>query len=148
MLKTPVSALVRRPPVRIARGAPLREAVALLRQGTTRCLVVVDGERAVGLFTDRDLVEKCYHEGISGETPVEVVMDAPLLTVTPDTAVTDALRLVDAERLRNLPLVEQDGTLRALIRGRDLMEYIAESMPELVLNQPPTPARLPTREGA
>ena len=148
MLNTPVSALVRRPPFRIQRGSPLSEALAMLRTRRTRCLVVMDGERVMGLLTDRDLVEKCFHEGLSEDTPVETLMDSPIVSVTPQTPLLDALRIVDRERIRHLPLIEEDGTLRAVIRGRDLMEYLAESMPELVLNQPPDAAvQLRSREG-
>lgn len=148
MLNTPVSALVQRPPVRIQRGSPLSEALAMLRTRRTRCLVVMDGERVMGLLTDRDLVEKCFHEGLRENTPVETLMDSPIVSVTPQTPLLDALRIVDRERIRHLPLIEEDGTLRAVIRGRDLMEYLAESMPELVLNQPPDAAsQLREREG-
>ena len=108
----------------------------------------MDGERVMGLLTDRDLVEKCFHEGLSEDTPVETLMDSPIVSVTPQTPILDALRIVDRERIRHLPLIEEDGTLRAVIRGRDLMEYLAESMPELVLNQPPDVAvQLRAREG-
>ncbi len=148
MLNTPVSALVQRPPFRIQRGSPLSEALAMLRTRRTRCLVVMDGERVMGLLTDRDLVEKCFHEGLTEDTPVEALMDSPIVSVTPQTPILDALRIVDRERIRHLPLIEEDGTLRAVIRGRDLMEYLAESMPELVLNQPPDVAvQLRAREG-
>lgn len=148
MLNTPVSALVQRPPFRIQRGSPLSEALAMLRTRRTRCLVVMDGERVMGLLTDRDLVEKCFHEGLREDTPVETLMDSPIVSVTPQTPILDALRIVDRERIRHLPLIEEDGTLRAVIRGRDLMEYLAESMPELVLNQPPdAAAQLRAREG-
>ena len=148
MLNTPVSTLVQRPPFRIQRGAPLSEALAMLRTRRTRCLVIMDGERVMGLLTDRDLVEKCFHEGLREDTPVETLMDSPIVSVTPQTPILDALRIVDQERIRHLPLIEEDGTLRAVIRGRDLMEYLAESMPELVLNQPPDAAgQLRAREG-
>lgn len=148
MFNTPISALVRRPPVTIGRRAGLAEAIAMLRTRRTRCLVVMDGRRVMGLVTDRDLVDKCYHEGLSDETPVETIMDSPIISVTPDTPVLEALQVVDRERIRHLPLIEADGTLRAVIRGRDLMEYLAESMPELILNQPPEPAEPLRREGA
>ncbi len=148
MLDAPVSALVRRPPVTIARDAPLADALQALRTRQTRCLVVVDGGRAIGLLTDRDVVEKCFHEGVSDDTPVATIMDSPVISVTPDTPILEALKVVDRERIRHLPLIEADGTLRAVIRGRDLMEYLAESMPDLILNQPPSSGEVKAREGA
>ena len=82
------------------------------------------------------------------ETAVGSVMDAPVITVPPDSSMRDALTLLDRERVRHLPLVEEDGTLRAIIRTRDILDYIAEAMPEAILNQPPAPSSPWQREGA
>ena len=149
MLDTPVSALIRRPVVRVDRNMPLEDAGRLLRDAPSRCLAVMHGRRLVGLFGDRDMVEKCFTDAVEPTDPVDQVMEGMLVTVTPDTSIRDALRLMDTERLRFLPLVEEDGTLRGLIRGRDLLEYIAEAMPDAVLNQPPEVMKpLEAREGA
>ena len=149
MLDAPVSALIRRLVVRVDRATPLKDAIRLLRDAPSRSLAVMDGRRLVGLFGDRDMVEKCCTDAIDPMDPVEQVMEGMLVTVTPDTSIRDALRLMDMERLRFLPLVEADGTLRGLIRGRDLLEYIAESIPDAVLNQPPQVMKsLGAREGA
>ena len=148
MFETPVSALIRRPVARIDVKAPLKEAIRRLREESARCLVVVDGPTVVGLFTDRDAVEKCFTPAVHPDTPVEQVMESPLITIPSNTPVGDALHLLDAERIRHLPLVDEDGTLRGLIRGRDILDYIAEALPQAVLNQPPDAAQAPvTREG-
>lgn len=148
MLEIPVSVLAERPPVRVDRHTPLREAAELLRQEKTRCLAVMDGDELVGIFTDRDMVEKCFSSAVTGDTEVGTVMAAPVITVAPDSSIRDALALLDRERMRHLPLVEEDGTLRAIIRGRDVLGYLAESLPEAILNQPPAPTSPWSREGA
>ena len=127
---------------------PLREAVPLLQKTPNRCLAVMDGDRLVGLFSDRDMVERCFSEIVTEDTPVGMVMNSPVITLPPDTSVAEALRLIDEERIRHLPLVERDGTLRGLLRGRDLLEYVAECIPELLLNQPPETTGPLAREGA
>ena len=148
MFEPPVSVLVRRPLVRIERDAPLREATRLLRQQRTRCLAVMDRGRLLGIFTDRDMVERCFTPAVTGETLVGAVMESPVVSVRADTSVGEALRLMDQERIRHLPLVDESGALVGLIRSRDLLEYIAEALPELILNQPPAAAAgWRTREG-
>ena len=127
---------------------PLREAIPLLQQTPNRCLAVTENDRLVGLFSDRDMVERCFSVAVTEDTPVGVVMDAPVLSLPPDTSVAEALLLIDEERIRHLPLVEANGTLRGLLRGRDLLEYVAECIPELLLNQPPETTRALAREGA
>jgi len=148
VLETPVSALVQRPPVRVPRSTPLREGAALLRQEKTRCLAVMDGDTLVGIFTDRDMVEKCFSSAVTGETELGSVMTAPVLSVLPNATIREALQLLDRERVRHLPLVEADGTLRAIIRSRDILGFIAEALPEAILNQPPAPSSPWSREGA
>ena len=147
MLETPVSVLVRTRPVRVQRDTPLRDAARLLRQERTRCLAVMDGDALVGIFTDQDMLQKCFSKGVSGDDEVGRVMNSPVITVPPDSSIHDALELIDHERMRHLPLVEPDGTLRAIIRARDILNYLAESMPEAVLNQPPALTYPTSREG-
>lgn len=147
MLDTPVSVLARARPARVQRDTPLREAVRLLRQERTRCLAVMHGDALVGIFTDQDMLQKCFSPGVSGDTDTGLVMNSPVITVTPDSSIHDALDLIDRERIRHLPLVESDGTLRAIIRARDILNYLAESMPESVLNQPPSLTYPSSREG-
>jgi len=76
------------------------------------------------------------------------VMNSPVISVAPDSSMREALQLLDRERMRHLPLVEADGTLRAIIRARDILSYMAEAMPEAILNQPLAPLSPWTREGA
>ena len=125
MLETPISVLAQRPPVRVQRDTPLREAATLLRQEKTRCLAVMDGDAIVGIFTDRDMVEKCFSSAVTGDTELGTVMASPVISVSPDSSIRDALELLDRERVRHLPLVEEDGRLRAIVRGRDILGYIA-----------------------
>jgi len=134
--------------VRAPRSTPLREAARLLRQEKTRCLAVMEGDTIVGIFTDRDMVEKCFSSAVTGDTDLGVVMAAPVISISPNASLREALELLDRERMRHLPLVEEDGTLRAIIRSRDILGYIAEALPEAILNQPPAPTSPWNREGA
>jgi CBS domain-containing protein len=134
--------------VRVQRRTPIAEAARLLREEKTRCLAVMDGDALVGIFTDRDMAEKCFSAAVSGETEVGLVMNSPVISVAPDSSMREALQLLDRERMRHLPLVEADGTLRAIIRARDILSYMAEAMPEAILNQPLAPLSPWTREGA
>ncbi len=148
LFTTPVSALVRRPVTRVEQTAPLREAVEQLRQAPSRCLAVMDGERLVGLFLERNMIKHCYKAGVDEGTPVQAVMTAPLVSVRPETSVVEALRLMDTQRIRHLPLVDEAGALRGLIRGRDLLEYVAEWLPQAILNAPEHLAPFDATEGA
>ena len=139
MFNAPVSTLVRRPVVKVDIATPVRDAVSLLRDAASRCLCVIDDGHLVGIFTDRDMVERCLTPSLPPDTPLRYVMESPVVSISAEASIAEALHLMDEERIRHLPLVDADGQLVGLIRARDLLEYIAECLPELVLNLPPEP---------
>ena len=70
---------------------------------------VVDGERLVGLLTDRDIVVRVVAEGRDPQsTTVGEVASTDLSTVSPDDDLDRALQLLAERRVRRLPVVEGD----------------------------------------
>jgi CBS domain-containing protein len=68
---------------------------------------VVDGDRLVGLLTDRDIVIRVVAEGRDPQsTTVGEVASAELATVSPDEDLDRALQLLAERRVRRLPVVE------------------------------------------
>jgi CBS domain-containing protein len=68
---------------------------------------VVEGERLVGLLTDRDIVVRVLAEGRDPEsTTVGEVASSDLTTVSPDEDLDRALQLLAERRVRRLPVVE------------------------------------------
>jgi CBS domain-containing protein len=68
---------------------------------------VVDGERLVGLLTDRDIVVRVVAEGRDPQsTTVGDVASSDLATVSPDEDLDRALQLLAERRVRRLPVVE------------------------------------------
>ena len=70
---------------------------------------VVDGERLVGLLTDRDIVVRVVAEGRDPQsTTVGEVASSDLATVSPEETLDRALQLLAERRVRRLPVVEGD----------------------------------------
>jgi acetoin utilization protein AcuB len=85
----------------VAPSATAAEAVALLRRHRIRHLPVVEGERVVGVITDRDLRAADLGQ------PVSAAMSRPVLSVGPRTALDRAARLLFDRRIGCLPVVEE-----------------------------------------
>lgn len=83
--------------------------VELLADERIGAVPVLDGERIVGLMSERDLISALRTNGAAVlEWTVDRVMTSPVFTVAPDTTVLVALSLMTRRRVRHLPVVEGD----------------------------------------
>jgi CBS domain-containing protein len=105
------------------------EASAKMYQQQTGSLLVVDGDRLVGIFTERDLLKVVAR----GEDPKLVqlkdVMRTELVTVTPDTRLRACARIMADNWIRHLPVVDGDRVV-GMISQRDLIGVFAQALDE------------------
>lgn len=123
----PVSELLRRNPTSVKRVSPsenVYEALQLLAKYEIGALVVMDGERLVGIFSERDYTRKIALQGRnSKDTTVAEIMTSNVFTVTPSTRTRECMNLMSQKNIRHLPVVEGDKVL-GMISIRDLMNDI------------------------
>lgn len=87
-------------------------------------LVVLDGERLVGVVSERDYARKVILLGrASRDTTVREVMSAPVLTVAIDDTVNTCMNRMTEKRIRHLPVVD-DGRLVGIVSVGDLVKAI------------------------
>jgi IMP dehydrogenase len=109
-------------PITTRPDAPLRDALALMREHDISGLPVVEGERPVGVLTARDIrFEKNLDQ------PVRALMTKELVTVPPGVSNERAKELLHAHRIEKL-LVIEDGKLVGLVTIKDLLQ--ADRNPE------------------
>lgn len=100
-------------------------AVALLASYEIGALVVTEGGRPVGIFSERDFARKGIIRGRRAhETLVREVMTAPLLTVTPEQSMEDCMELMTARRIRHLPVMEGEELAGIVTIGDVVMQVI------------------------
>ena len=98
----------------------LTDAAVALRDEDVGSLPVVEGERVVGIVTDRDIVVRAVAERADPQTlKVGDVSSGDLVTVQPDEDLDDALALMARHRVRRLPVVE-DGRLVGVLAQADV----------------------------
>lgn len=109
---------------------PLGTAAQLMRNRDIGDVVVADGEKLVGLVTDRDIVVRAIADGQDpATTTVGSIVSTDLVTVGPDDAAADAARLMRDRAVRRV-LVLDAGTLVGILSIGDLA---ADIDPESVL---------------
>lgn len=90
------------------------EVAVKMRDLDVGAIPIVDNERLVGMVTDRDIVIRGIAEKKPGSTKVEEIMSDDLITVSQDTSVQEAMRLMAEHQIRRLPVVE-DGKLVGIV---------------------------------
>lgn len=96
-------------------------AVAMAEQSVGAILVVDDSGRLIGLFTERDALNRVVARGLAPEqTPLAAVMTDKLQTATPDKPLGHALHLMFEGGFRHLPVVE-DGRPVGMVSARNAL---------------------------
>src|SRR4051794_34529312 len=90
-------------------GASAREAAELMASGGAAAMVILDGDRLVGILSARDIVERVVAKRLDPEkTLVSQIMTSKVQTITEGTPICDIVRQM-AGQCRHLPLVDVQG---------------------------------------
>jgi CBS domain-containing protein len=104
--------------------ATMLEALTLMAERNVGALLVVDGDRLIGIVTERDYARKVALAGRSSQnTPVSAVMSSQVITITPQWTADQCVVLMDEKHIRHLPVIEND-RLIGVISIRDAVKAI------------------------
>jgi CBS domain-containing protein len=108
----------------ISPEATVFDAIRMLDERNIGALLVMDGDKLVGLFSERDYTRKItLHGKRSRETKVSEVMSSDLKTVGCREQVDSCLRLMTDKRIRHLPVVEAERVVGVISIG-DLVKHV------------------------
>jgi len=136
-------------PLCLAPEQTVAEAVAIMRQQRQGCVLVCEGGRLVGLFTERDLLRRVLAAGRALTARLADVMTPRPVVVRPGEPIAAAARLMQEGGYRHLPVVEADGRPVGVLSVKRIVHYIVEHFPSTIYCLPPDPEVYPLeREGA
>lgn len=133
-----ISGLPLEDPVFVNPQESVRRAVDRMREGSRSCVLVMDGTRLAGIFTERDVLTRCMGAGFDWEQPVSGVLTQGPGTIEGSATVADAIAALQRGSYRTLPVMD-GARVVGLIRTSDLLRHLVEAFPEDVLNLPPRP---------
>ncbi len=108
-------------PVIAPANTTISDAARLMKQRNVGALMVVDKDKLVGVFTERDGLFRVLAEGLSGDsTPLSAVMTANPQTIDPNAGFTHALQMMHDGGYRHLPVVEE-GCVIGIVSVRDAL---------------------------
>jgi CBS domain-containing protein len=144
-----VSRLISGPPLLIQPSQRVADAVTLMRKENVGCLVVCEGERMVGILTERDLMRRVLALGEPLTVPVSQCMTRNPVVVHRKEPIAAAIRRMEEGGYRHLPVVDEAGRLVGVLSVKRIVHYLVEHFPGTIYNLPPDPDVVQhDREGA
>jgi CBS domain-containing protein len=129
-MNTPVATLLDRKGSAVQTVPPsvtVADAVRVMNEKKIGSVLVVEGGRLVGIFTERDVLSRVVAAGVNPRTAlVSSVMTARLETIAPDMTIGDVMGIFTHKRCRHLPVVA-DGELLGLISIGDVSRWLADT---------------------
>lgn len=109
-------------------------ALEMMVEKNVSALPVVENEKLVGIFSERDYARKVVLKGkASKETSISEIMTSNLVTVTPAHTIDECMRLMTANFFRHLPVLEND-KLTGIVSIGDVVKYIIDEQKFIIEN--------------
>jgi CBS domain-containing protein len=114
-------------PRSVTPQTPLSEVAKLMEADDVGAIPVVEGDRLVGIVTDRDIVVRAIaKEKDPRGMPAAEVSSRELVTVDPDDDLSDALKLMAQYQVRRLAVIEEDDRLVGVVSQADVAVHAKE----------------------
>lgn len=104
----------------------VQDCVRKMNDEKSGAVLIMESERLVGIFSERDALTKVLGAGLDPTTTkVSEVMTRDPTVITPNTKVQDALQTVTEKHIRHLPIV-QDGKVLGMVTSSDLTHWVVK----------------------
>jgi len=147
----PLSQLHLRPAVSVELGTSLQHCIDLLLAHHMGCIVVTEGGKLRGIFTERDVLLKIAGNKIDFETnKVDDYMTGHPVSVKESDPIFKPMKLMHQGHYRHVTVVDSEEKPVFILSIKDIIAYMIDFFPRDILNLPPHPIRLgaKNREGA
>lgn len=112
--------------VHFSQDAKLSEVVKTMSERNIGTAVITEGERPIGIITERDIIKKVVTKGRGLEGLIAAdVMTSPIVTITPEVDFENALLIMTSNHIKSLVVVEDD-ELSGIITTTDILRRTKE----------------------
>lgn len=118
--------------ISIAPHRPVFDALVVLAEYRIGALVVLEGDKLVGIFSERDYAREIVLKGKSSKTtPISEVMSTNVTTTKPSDTVEQAMSIMSEKRIRHLPVLE-NGKVVGMLSIGDLVKETIDYQQRLI----------------
>jgi CBS domain-containing protein len=115
--------IAHQPAIGVSRETTVREAARTMVDNRIGAVLVLDGEKPVGIFSERDVMCRVVLTSKDPDaTRVSDVMTSPVLTIPADGQPRSAMTLMLEKHIRHLPVVDSSGNVLGMLSIRHLMQ--------------------------
>ena len=108
-------------PCSIDADKPVAYAAKMMRYEDVGLAPIVEGDKLIGMLTDRDIAVRVVAEGKDpGQVTVKEVASKQVVTIDPQQELDEALRIMAKHQVRRLAVVEEDGKLVGVVAQADV----------------------------
>jgi len=141
ILTITIADLKPREPVFVEVGSSAAAAVRAMNEHHVGCVLVLQGGKLVGIFTERDVLTRVVFHDQERALKVEQVMTRNPETLTAADTIVYALNIMSEGGFRHIPIVNREGKPIGTVAMRHIVDFLVDLFPDDVYNLPPTPAQ-------
>jgi CBS domain-containing protein len=104
----------------VSPDQPVQEAANFMLSADAGSIPVTDGDRLIGMITDRDIAVRGIAKGYGPDTPVRELMTDDLIVVRVDDDIEEAATKMSEAQVRRLPVIDSDERLCGIVSLGDL----------------------------
>jgi len=113
--------------VTISPETCMKDAVDLMKEKSTSCLIVMVEGRIEGILTSRDVIQRVVARGLDpSEVTVGETATQPIIVLKPETFIGEAIKVMLQRKIKKIPLVDNRGRLEGLVSLSDIIEFHSE----------------------
>lgn len=110
----------------LRKDARISEAAKLIVQKNKGCVVIIDKEKPIGIVTEFDFVKNAV-SGKKLKEPVSSIMSTSLVTMSPETKLDEALKIIDTKSFRVYPVLDS-GRLAGVVTKKDIVHSFSDNL--------------------
>ncbi len=114
-------------PVFCSSSTSVKEAALMMTTKRSDCLIITQSDDVVGILTDHDFREKIIAQDRPHHTSVNEIFSSPLITVSIDSQIFDAMLIMMQHNIKYLPVVDRDFKIIGVLTEKDLLLAQGES---------------------
>ena len=117
---------MRASPLTVSDDATVMQAAKAMETQDSSCVFVKSKGGIVGIVTERDIARRVVARGVSQKTKVKGIMTSPIIVVSPDAKIEEALNIMAKNKVRRLPVVDTSQGLTGIVGVADIAKALAE----------------------